>query len=286
MPCTPVICRLFPQFLPSAYSALASSAERVRLRFGWVNDFLICTTRERSFRQMPMKGLGKYAAHASSLRLESAGNGRRHGYPRHHANCSDWRISKMREKGVSLLELMAVVAIIMTVAAMVFINAVTALENIRLSQSATSYANLIQQVRIRAVQDDTFYTVQTAPAAGAVPPSAFADLSGNGTNPIMYFFRSVNPMPYSSGPGLANLKSQFLPVTGQNTVNTTAAGPTFGPRGLPCTPSVGTCPYQTPTSYITFLQNSKTTKWEAITVTPAGRVRVWSYNGASWSPMN
>jgi Tfp pilus assembly protein FimT len=229
-----------------------------------------------------MKGLGKYAAHASGRRLESAGNGHRH----HHADCSDWRISKMREKGVSLLELMVVVAIIMTVAAMIFINAVTALENIRLGQSATSYANLIQQVRIRAVQDDTFYTVQTAPAVGPAPASAFADLAGNGTNPIMYFFRSVNPMPFNSGPGLANLKSQFLPVTGQNTVNTTAAGPTFGPRGLPCTPSVGTCPYQTPTSYITFLQNSKTTKWEAITVTPAGRVRVWSYNGSAWSPMN
>ena len=65
----------------------------------------------------------------------------------------------MREKGVSLLELMVVVAIIMTVAAMIFINAVTALENIRLGQSAVSYANLIQQVRIRAVQDDTFYTI-------------------------------------------------------------------------------------------------------------------------------
>src|SRR5712664_3250205 len=100
-----------------------------------------------------MKGLGKHGARASSLRLESAGNGRRHGHPRHHADCCDWRISKMREKGVSLIELMAVVAIIMTVAAMVFINAVTALENIRLNQSAVSYANLIQQVRVRAVQD-------------------------------------------------------------------------------------------------------------------------------------
>ena len=203
-------------------------------------------------------------------------------------DCGNRRISKMREKGVSLLELMMVIAVIMTVAAMVFINAVTALENIRLGQSATSYANLIQQVRIRAVQDDTFYTVQTTPATGGTPASAFADLAGNGTNPIMYFFRSVTPMPFSSGPGLANLKSQFLPASSQAqaSVNTTAPGPTFGPRGLPCTPSVGTCPYQTPTSYITFLQNSKTNKWQAITVTPAGRVRIWSYGGSTWSPMN
>ena len=90
------------------------------------------------------------------------------------AECGDWRISKMREKGFSLIELCVVVAIVMIVGAMVFINAVTAMENIRLSQAATSYANLIQQVRMRAVQDDTFYTVQTAPAAGAAGLTGFS----------------------------------------------------------------------------------------------------------------
>jgi type II secretory pathway pseudopilin PulG len=203
------------------------------------------------------------------------------------ADCGDWRLSKMREKGFSLIELCVVVAIVMIVGAMVFVNAVTAMESIRLSQAATSYANLIQQVRMRAVQDDTFYTVQTAPAAGSVPASAFANLAGNGTNPITYFSKSVTPMPFNSGPGLANLKSQFLPPGGgQNTVNTSGTGPTFGSRGLPCTPTGGTCPYQPPTSYITFLQNSRTTKWQAVTVTPAGRVRIWSYEGTTWSPMN
>ena len=202
------------------------------------------------------------------------------------ADCSGWQFSKMREKGFSLIEMCVVVAIVMIVGAMVFVNATTAMESIRLSQSATSYANLIQQVRMRAVQDDTFYTVQIAPAAGSVPASAFVDLAGNGTNPITNFSRTVTPMPFGSGPGLANLKSQFLPVTGQNTVNTSGTGPTFGSRGLPCTPNGGTCPYQPPTSYITFLQNSRTTKWQAVTVTPAGRVRIWSYEGTTWSPMN
>jgi hypothetical protein len=75
-------------------------------------------------------------------------------------------------------------------------------------------------------------------------------------------------------------------------VNTTASGPIFGPRGLPCTPVTDagghtTCPFLTPTSYITFLQNTQSTAWEAITVTPAGRVQLWSYNGSSdWSPLN
>ena len=110
---------------------------------------------------------------------------------------------------------------------------------------------------------------------------------------MMVFLQDVNPMAFSAGPGLANLESKFLPAAGVATVNTTALGPTFGPRGLPCTPTApsgGTCPYLNsngiPTSYITFLQNAQSQKWEAVTVTPAGRIAIWSYDGTSWSPMN
>ena len=203
----------------------------------------------------------------------------------------------LRERGFSLLELCVVVAILMIVASMVFVNAVTAIRNVRLTQSATSYANLLQHARIQAVQDDTYYIVRTN--TGTNPPEAFVDVAQTGTystsplDPMMVFLQDVNPMAFSAGPGLANLESKFLPAAGVATVNTTALGPTFGPRGLPCTPTApsgGTCPYLNsngiPTSYITFLQNAQSQKWEAVTVTPAGRIAIWSYDGTSWSPMN
>lgn len=207
----------------------------------------------------------------------------------------------LRQRGVTLLELCVVLAIMMIVGSLIFINAVTAIRNIRLTQSATSYANLLQHARIRAVQDDTYYTVRTN--TGVNPPEAYVDVAQSGTysptapDPMMVFLQDVTPMAFSDGPGLADLESKFLPLAGANgvaTVNTTAMGPTFGPRGLPCTPTAltgGTCPYlntttHIPTSYITFLQNSQSEKWEAVTVTPAGRVAVWSYDGAAWSPLN
>ncbi len=193
--------------------------------------------------------------------------------------------------GFTLLELVVVVAILMVVAGMVFISALNTVQSIRLRQSATSYANLLQQARMRAVQDDTYYTVRTF--SDGYGSAAYVDLNGSGTyaagEPTMRFSPSVGPMAFASGPGLTNLESQFLPAGSGGTVNSTAPGPTFGPRGLPCTPSAptgGTCPYITPTSYVTFLQNSQTTKWEAVTVTPAGRIRIWSYDGSSWSPLN
>ena len=136
--------------------------------------------------------------------------------------------------------------------------------------------------------------VPIACAALAMANSALAGISGIlVTDFVMFILKliaaiavCVYALKQPAVGGLANLKSQFLPVTGQGTVNTSGTGPTFGSRGLPCTPTGGTCPYQPPTSYITFMQNSRTTKWEAVTVTPAGRVRIWSYGGTTWSPMN
>ena len=200
---------------------------------------------------------------------------------------------RRRERGFSLIELCIVLAILMIVAGMVFINAVTAIRDIRLHQSAVSYANLLQQARIRAVTDDTFYTVQTAISGSN--PIAFVDLSVGRTgiyaagDPMMVFSQGVTYMAFSSGPAQANLESQFLPTGQAATVSTTSTTPTFGARGLPCEPSGSVCPYINgglATSYIQFLQNTQSGKWEAVTISPAARIRIWSYEGTTWSAMN
>ena len=206
------------------------------------------------------------------------------------------------ERGFSLLELCVVICITLIISGVMILNVQNAIRGVRLSESAANYANLLQQARIRAVRDARFYSVLTVTPSSA-PPYAFLDLQGTGTlapgDPMQVFGTAVVPQPFSSGPSLANLKSQFLPPgpSAQNTVNSTLPGPTFGPRGLPCAPVAGaggsmTCPYltppnYTPTSFITFLQNTQSGKWQAVTVTPAGRIRQWSYDGTStWSPMN
>lgn len=169
---------------------------------------------------------------------------------------------------------------------------------VRLSESGMNYANLLQNARVRAVQDDRFYAVLTTAGGTGTPPTAFVDLQGTGVyatgDPRMVFPEGVTPMAFAQGPALANLESQFLPPGANSlaTINTTQPGPTFGPRGLPCSPVVGavgstTCPSTTPTSYISFFQNTENTQWEAVTVTPAGRIRQWSYEGGgTWLPRN
>lgn len=202
-------------------------------------------------------------------------------------------------RGFSLLELIIGISILMIVAAIAAEFVQKAAQTMRLQESAINYSNLLQQARLRAVHDDKYYTVLTA-TGGPEGDMAFVDIAGSGTyvlgEPMMVFSAGVRPMTFGSGPALADLESRFLPNDPGSvmTVNTTALGPSFGPRGLPCTPTAGgpagTCPYLTaagvPTSYITFLQNAQDQNWEAVTVTPAGRIRQWRYDGNTWSSLN
>src|ERR1700746_2914215 len=187
------------------------------------------------------------------------------------------------QSGFSMLELMIVVSIVLVLTAIAVYNVQPAIRAVRLHGAASDYADLLQNARVRAVKDDKYYAILTNP--GANPPIAFVDINGNGAydlgEPMMEFRSNTTPAQFSSGPSLANLESQFLPQNGIGSLVTTAAGPTFGPRGLPCTPTPAvngstTCPYITPTSFVTFLQDSQGT-WAAVTVTPAARIRVWSY---------
>jgi Tfp pilus assembly protein FimT len=199
--------------------------------------------------------------------------------------------------GLSLLELLVVVGIVLVVLGISVPIMGTAVRSVRLHGSAADYANLLQNARIRAVKDDKFYTVLVNAAAN--PPIAFVDINGSRTydpgEPMTVFRADTVPAPFASGPALANLKSQFLPssTTGQASLATNAAGPSFGARGLPCTPTGGTCPYLSPTtliptSYVTFIQGTNRGDWVAVTVTPAGRIREWSYNtnSSTWSPLD
>jgi type II secretory pathway pseudopilin PulG len=203
--------------------------------------------------------------------------------------------------GFSLLELMAVVGIVMIVAAIAILNVQKLTRSVRLYGAGTDYSNLLQNARVRAVKDDKYYTVLTDTVAN--PPIAFVDINGNGTydsalhEPMMPFRSNTAPTPFASGPSVANLKMQFLPPTPSGQASVAAGGgpPTFGPRGLPCTPIAGaggtTCPYLTPpnftpTSFITFIQGPNG-GWGAVTVTPAGRIRQWAYDGAgNWTALN
>lgn len=196
--------------------------------------------------------------------------------------------------GLSLIELMVVVVVVLIVAGYAVPTIMNMAHMIRLRGSATDFDGLVQQARIRSVQDDRSYSMYINAVAGATPSTAYVDLKQTGAiaagDPEMVLPTEITLFAASGAPATANLKTQLLPAG-----TPVAVGPydaalasgtpiTFSPRGLPCLPTAGVCSGAValgPTAYWAFFENTTTTDWEAVTVSPAGRIQRWSYSASA-----
>lgn len=223
--------------------------------------------------------------------------------------------------GFSLLELMIVVAVSLVLLGMVVPSVFRAVQFVRLQQTAIDYASLQQRARMRAVQDDRFYSVWVQPPAGNAPAIAYVDIypqNANGTSgtgnpslggsynggppadPMITLAGDVQLQSGANAPNTAGLYAAFCAACiapgSAATIRTTGPGsafaPTWGPNGLPCIPSPSIGGGGTvcnaaggPVGYVTYFQSTSNQRWEAVTITPAGRVQLWSYDPAntSWS---
>ena len=216
-----------------------------------------------------------------------------------------------RLNGFSLLELMVVVAIMMIVAAVCVMTVNTAVQTSRIRGTANRYAELLQTARARAAADDRFYSVYIQPAAGANPALAYVDIyprqvngvSGHGAPPAGFFEKGppsdpvttvsngVLPQAAAGAPATANLKGLFCGACANNIVLN--AAPTWGPDGMPCLAKASLDATSTvcnsaggPIAYVNYFQSQTNGQWSAVTVSPAGRVKAWSYapNTGVWVP--
>jgi prepilin-type N-terminal cleavage/methylation domain-containing protein len=223
-------------------------------------------------------------------------------------------MNRRLQSGFSMIELMVVMAMALVLMAMGWPLVVNAVNNYRLRGAGANYSNLLQTTRMRAVQDDRYYNI-VSNVGPLVPPNVI-NAYGNTTlqaapqpyalgDPAIAFDASIVIQTRAAAPNVANLEAQFLPAFSVVTINpvTNTWGPSFGPRGLPCQPSAatgGTCSASSttagangvgpnlPVAFETFFQNLRNGTWEAVTVNPASRIRLWSYDriNNAWSPLN
>ena len=205
---------------------------------------------------------------------------------------------RKRQSGFSLIELLIVIAIIMVIAAMATPNVMNAINNIRLRAGASELAGLLQQCRQRAVKDNRYYTVKPTNLTGS-GLAAYVDLNFNNSfdnvapspEPLIQF--PANISVNSGAPNTANLKnnccSTFTPQN-QNIL------PSFNSRGLPCVSPGGNPPpansvcnirdaSNNPVGFLYTMNQPRpfgAVGWAAVSVTPAGRIRVWTYSGTTW----
>lgn len=206
--------------------------------------------------------------------------------------------------GFTIIELCVVMVVILVLSSFAAPGFVNMLHSYRLSGAVTDFASLVQVQRLRAVDDDRFYSSYVVTSSNGAQ-LAFVDIypqnvngssgtlgttytcSGGNCDPDVTVSSEIAQQSAANAPNTAALKSAFLPASSPVTPQdgfSSSTPVTFGPTGLPCTPVAVTggtvCDSSGgATAYWTFFQNSASQSWGAVTITPAGRIQRWLYSG-------
>ena len=178
--------------------------------------------------------------------------------------------------GFSLLELMIVVGILMVVAAMAMPKIMTSVADVRLRSAVNSASGLMQQARMMAIKDNQLRKIKYSNIASG--GFVYVDVNDDGaiqaTEPQVQMGSTI--LGYNAPTGLPALVQSNL---GYTPIVTSVL--MFNPRGLPCS-AVTTCG----SGMVIYFTDSRTVGspgWGAVSVSPAGRVKTWIWNGSAWA---
>ncbi len=198
--------------------------------------------------------------------------------------------------GFSLMELIIVVAITLVVAAIAIPRAITAAQDYKLRSTASSVSGVIQKCRMLAVARNAlcptgsttcsqtgYYAVVNVASGGN--NYVFVDMDGSKTNNTSLENTSVLVptnivFDETGGPSMPSTTLGYS--TAPYTSPYVAA---FNARGLPCIIQASGACTVTGQGYIYYFRLDRSvggTAWAVVTVSPAGRAQVWSWDGANW----
>lgn len=219
-------------------------------------------------------------------------------------------MKRTNQRGFSLIELMVVVMIILLVAAMAMPSMTRAIATIRLRAGVSSIAGQVQKTRIEAVRSNRIMVLRETTLSDKITPAFYVDgaadpakkvqdpKSQNDTydkwEPVVTINRDITLEPAANAPAFDTKALLGYTIAPSNLPFEIA----FNQRGLPC--SIGASAsgqitqctlaglgYTTTSSsayqYFFHYKSSWGDQWACLTVTPAGRVRVWTWNGKDWS---
>jgi Tfp pilus assembly protein FimT len=180
-----------------------------------------------------------------------------------------------------LLEVLIVAAIgtIITVTAVP--NMITGIANMRLRSSMTSLAGVIQNCRMMSVKQNQAMTSHFSPQPEGV---------------IVYVKAATDTSSYTANDSQVELQAPVLQVSAPSGPNAPSAitstvlgftplsgDPSFNSTGLPCSYASGVCPNNGFIYYFHDLRPQGKTGWAALSISPAGRLKKWFWNGTIWT---
>jgi len=192
------------------------------------------------------------------------------------------------QAGVTLPELLIVLAIVAVVAGMSIPSLSRTIENAQLKGAAQSLATVYQQARILATQDNTSYEILITPA-GSSSSQACIDLDGDGIcgagDPVTVFSQKVIVSNLGVPLKIDTATLGFLPQDTEHSQmfdqqNQLAPGLAWNGRGIPCErtlSSTAPCLAIGWVQYLQFPRSGGDVAYAAVSVSPTGRVRTWTF---------
>jgi len=191
------------------------------------------------------------------------------------------------EAGFTLAELLVVASIVVLVIGMSIPSLSRAIDNATLKGAAQTLISVYQDARLRATQNNTPYEVLVS-AAGVTPAQVCVDLNSDG---VCGAYDSVIPIPghvilNNNGvpSGLNASVLGFSPLNTESSImhdqnNDFVPGLAWNGMGVPCQRSSSASPCAA-VGWVQYLQLPRSggdTLYLAISVSPTGRMRTWTY---------
>src|SRR5689334_118533 len=188
---------------------------------------------------------------------------------------------KGNKSGFSLIELLLVLGVILVILAIGIPSMATVISNARLSGGVTNLSGLLQNARMIAIKENRvksahFTVMANGPVAYVKDAADSSDLET--TDVQAQLGAPLTKYTYPTGTGApAQLTTAQLSFTAVH------SDPSFNSRGLPCEYASGTC---TNKGFVYYFKDTRpvgASRWAAVSISPAGRVKRWFWSGTAWN---
>jgi prepilin-type N-terminal cleavage/methylation domain-containing protein len=188
--------------------------------------------------------------------------------------------------GFSLIELLVVMAVMLVVAAFAVPSLTNTMDAYRVRSAMNDISGLTQRCRVQSLRKNTSERMYVKTTGGMV--QLFCQDIATGTGVVQSTDPQISLLKQFSIPGTpTGGPTQLTGTTMWGSANAAFAvdsDPYFSSRGLPCAAvGVGTA-CSTITGYVYYVKYTtrNSARWAALSISPAGRVQNWFWNGTGW----